>query len=1007
MSLIKKCCFMLITLSMMLPAFPVIPALGAEDLPRVEHVYLESENGAVAGASVTVHAEYLNGASEADSTYKWYRADFADIAATDKQYGNSAEISGASDRIYTLTEDDVDKYIYCIITPRGGLPEISFSYGKVVASGSGAPSVDPASMRIWAKDTRIGAELYAHYTYQNPRGGAESGTKIVWQRSDKYDGGYYDISGATGDTYVLQPEDYGKFIRFHVTPSGGSTAEFDTEIEEPNSLKGNNNNKKFIYCTPENLLAFADASCSDMRYPIIKGKIQGGSDFLLDNLANMTWSSTTPNIYTFDSGRTIQWDKLVFVVNGMTQIEKLEVSDDGETYTDIGIQPYPFSQNKVSEFPLDEPVSGRYIRVTIAKDTNSYLREFQVYLQPESFSELFATSLDTAEFDRDEQTILNIPSGTTVAELKESMIGSTAAPTLEVLGYNGDAVEDDEVVLGGYTLRSVSANGKTETEYKLSNESELPNTIVKELSVTTSKDEALGIRVGFTLTGEYALESLNGGSGGNQADFQWYFSQEENGEYAPIAGANAKTYTVTANELNGYLKLEVSPQGGVARRSTALGPVRREISNIPAAPECESVTIRSEAEEVYANDVLTGEYVYFDANADEEDLTKTEKQWFRIGKDNKRVPIANAANDTYTLTAEDVECSIVYGVKPYAAVPPQPADFSYSKAVFVTKEPAQADYDALTLGNNLSNVTSNLVLPLKGKNGSDITWASDKPEVIGIDGVVRQQASEQKVTLTAMIKHPDRETVLTKEFKDITVPAKKTGGLSSGGSGGSGGSGSGNGNGGNHTVSAPSVPRPEITVPENVGQGDNDSSDEMFGITDITADDWAYPYVIDLMKKGVLSKPEDGKFNPKSSLKREESIKMLVELFDMTDESANCDFSDVNADAWSYKYIASAAAKGLINGIGNNAFGVGYEVTRQDFAVMTYNFMKAFGSEKAAVKEEVVFTDANGISDYAKEAVTYLVKGGVINGTPQGEFLPEASITREEAAKILSCLLAE
>ena len=134
---------------------------------------------------------------------------------------------------------------------------------------------------------------------------------------------------------------------------------------------------------------------------------------------------------------------------------------------------------------------------------------------------------------------------------------------------------------------------------------------------------------------------------------------------------------------------------------------------------------------------------------------------------------------------------------------------------------------------------------------------------------------------------------------------------------------------------------------------------------------------------------------------------MLSELFGITDENTDCSFTDVSADAWFYSYVASAAERGLINGIGDNIFGTGNSITRQDFAVMTYNFLREAGMKHTPESNQATFTDEADIADYAKEAVTYLVQIRAVNGTPEGEFLPNADITRQEAAKILSCLLAK
>jgi hypothetical protein len=107
--------------------------------------------------------------------------------------------------------------------------------------------------------------------------------------------------------------------------------------------------------------------------------------------------------------------------------------------------------------------------------------------------------------------------------------------------------------------------------------------------------------------------------------------------------------------------------------------------------------------------------------------------------------------------------------------------------------------------------------------------------------------------------------------------------------------------------------------------------------------DWFCESVNALKTKGVISSAEY--FRPQSNVTREEFIKMLVVALGMTDTSAETEFGDTAKGNWHYTYIASAVKKGIVKGIGNNMFGVGIQITRQDMAVMAYNAAKLAGKE--------------------------------------------------------------
>jgi gliding motility-associated-like protein len=91
-----------------------------------------------------------------------------------------------------------------------------------VAAGNTAPT---ASLVAISGAAEVGGTLTGTYNYTDANGDAESGSTYKWYR------GVADvcvapdaIAGATQTTYILQPEDEGKYITFEVTPSDGTDA---------------------------------------------------------------------------------------------------------------------------------------------------------------------------------------------------------------------------------------------------------------------------------------------------------------------------------------------------------------------------------------------------------------------------------------------------------------------------------------------------------------------------------------------------------------------------------------------------------------------------------------------------------------------------------------------------------------------------------------------------------------------------------------------------------------
>lgn len=165
---------------------------------------------------------------------------------------------------------------------------------------------------------------------------------------------------------------------------------------------------------------------------------------------------------------------------------------------------------------------------------------------------------------------------------------------------------------------------------------------------------------------------------------------------------------------------------------------------------------------------------------------------------------------------------------------------------------------------------------------------------------------------------------------------------------------------------------------------------------DMESFSWAKPAVEELYKKGIINGVNDKEFNPSGVLTREQAVKILCEALGQKPVEATEEFSDVDKEAWYAGYIAAAKELGLVNGISESEFGVGCEISRQDFAVM---ITRAFKLSSEESKND--FVDFNEISDYAREAVGILGSKKIINGYSDNTFKPLGNCTRAEAAVII------
>lgn len=171
---------------------------------------------------------------------------------------------------------------------------------------------------------------------------------------------------------------------------------------------------------------------------------------------------------------------------------------------------------------------------------------------------------------------------------------------------------------------------------------------------------------------------------------------------------------------------------------------------------------------------------------------------------------------------------------------------------------------------------------------------------------------------------------------------------------------------------------------------------------DCNSSHWAYTYVNNLREKNIVSGYQDGNFYPSKNVTREEFVKMIISAVGLYNKDAQCEFDDVLSSEWYYTYIASAQTENIVQGVGENVFGIGSNLTREDAAVIAARILERFN--KAGSTGNVEFTDNNSISEYALDSIKLLSGMNILHGFEDGSFKPKAFLTRAETSKIIYML---
>ena len=148
---------------------------------------------------------------------------------------------------------------------------------------------------------------------------------------------------------------------------------------------------------------------------------------------------------------------------------------------------------------------------------------------------------------------------------------------------------------------------------------------------------------------------------------------------------------------------------------------------------------------------------------------------------------------------------------------------------------------------------------------------------------------------------------------------------------------------------------------------------------------------------GILVGDASGDMLPGNNAPRAQMAAMLVRVFGCTAGKDITQFSDVDAAAWYYPELSTAAQMNIFSGCGDGTMGPDRNITRQEAMSV---IARAFAVADGTAADIAAFSDASAVSDWAVASVAGLVKAGIVSGDA-GRLNPTAGITRAEIAQML------
>lgn len=177
---------------------------------------------------------------------------------------------------------------------------------------------------------------------------------------------------------------------------------------------------------------------------------------------------------------------------------------------------------------------------------------------------------------------------------------------------------------------------------------------------------------------------------------------------------------------------------------------------------------------------------------------------------------------------------------------------------------------------------------------------------------------------------------------------------------------------------------------------------------DIPENHWAAKSIATCYDYGML---ESGStFDPNRATSRAEVMTMLGRGYEVqtkqTITASTTAFTDVSMAQDYGRYVAWAAEKGIAKGITATTFGPDQQVTRGQLCLFLYRMACTSGTASESTPEDETnlnkFVDGSRVDATYRQAISWAVRVGIINGMDDGNIAPETAANHVQVITVLA-----
>lgn len=171
--------------------------------------------------------------------------------------------------------------------------------------------------------------------------------------------------------------------------------------------------------------------------------------------------------------------------------------------------------------------------------------------------------------------------------------------------------------------------------------------------------------------------------------------------------------------------------------------------------------------------------------------------------------------------------------------------------------------------------------------------------------------------------------------------------------------------------------------------------------SDVSFADWYHGAVDYVSLRGLMGGVGNNAFSPNTTMTRAMLVTVLYRLSGSPAVTGGNPFRDVQNGQWYTDAVIWANENNVVTGYGNGLFGTNDSVTREQIATIMCRYAKQQGVDVAKTCSLAHFNDAASVSSWSDASVRWANSIGLITGRTTTTLAPQNTATRAEVATIL------